>query len=1191
MQDPKLNSSLIRNYIQASQQIDLQIEQDRQAKMTNIKNNRQMRDEKTRAEKAGGSSDSIKDMDQHRITWGQLCSRLQVEESSIFSTGLSSQQAKQRNLDQGDNVLSVKSQTPWYIKLLKELTSAFSLMLWAGSALCFIAYGLDQSDPSNMYLGIVLAMVVLISGIFTFFQNAKSESIMEGFKNFIPQKCIVIRDGIEAEIQASKLTTGDIVLLKEGGKIPADIRIIESKEMRVDNSSLTGESDPLLRSPECTEPEKILETKNVAFFGTICKEGRGKGMVFNIGDNTVIGKIASLADSASNQQDSPLKREVDRFIKYITVIASSLGILFFCLGFILKYNAISNLVFAIGIIVANVPEGLIATITIALSVASMRMHAKKVLVKNLESVETLGSTSCICSDKTGTLTQNKMTIENIFYDGKIFKGHNKEKMGPRFSYEYDQNSASFTALKDAAIVGSEAFFSNSIPDKFQARIDALDKNSKRYKEDAAKIEKEWEELYKNMPYYEKPVNGDASETAIVKFFQPIEDILDTRKRFPLGKQKDGSESKVPFNSAHKFALKVVRCQTPSSEWCVFLKGAPERVWEKCSKVLYQGRDTPLDKDQMKLINHANVSFAKGGQRILGFAKYHLPRDLYPHNHKFDFKGPYNLDIPMDCLTFIGLVSLIDPPREAVPDAIKKCKTAGIKVIMVTGDQQLTAAAIAKQIGIFEDETSVELQERVGCSYEEAVEKARAIVVNGEMLTKAIAEDEGLPENKKGKKLEKWLLKPQIVFARTSPSQKLYIVKGCQKLGHIVAVTGDGVNDSPAINQADIGIAMGITGSDVAKDSADMVLLNDDFSGIIMGIEEGRKIFDNLKKCIVYALTSNIPELWPFIIFVILQIPLPLSSILVLCICIGTDMLPAISFSYEVAELDIMTRRPRYKDEHLVTANMLTYSYTQVGTLQTLAGMLCYCVTMNDFGMNVYNMFYTAILPYYPHAPADTYDPNHKYYGHSNIEAFESSPGTWDLRLINTSPDFVKGRLYGDTESGPRYLDWLFTLHKDQDIRMGHLKIDPKTGVISQTIKWTACKVFQISPVSSRPVCYSSEALKYAQTSFFFGIVITQWYHALTCRTRKIPLKDIGLKNLFMVFGWASELALCFTLGYVLPINHVFGTRDLILPHFFMPAVPMGFVIVIWDETRKWFIRNWKQDDLRYPNWCERNLCT
>ena len=703
----KLNSALIRNYVQASQQIEMQLELDRHGRMHGISKRRKMNEakKKKKEENQDSSKDSIKDMDQHKITWKQLCSRLEVDEEMIFAHGLSTEQAKDRNIKFGDNVLSERKKSPWWMKLIHEWTSPFALLLWAGSILCFIAYGLDESDPSNLYLGIVLAVVVMVTGLVTFFQNAKSESVMDGFKNFIPPKCKVIRDGKEDSINATKLVPGDIVLCYEGGRIPGDVRIIESKDMKVDNSSLTGESDPLLRSPECTEPEKILETKNVAFFGTLVKEGRGKGMVFSIGDKTVIGQIANLADTASSDL-TPLRQEINRFIKIITVIALCLGILFFCLGFALKYGIIQNLVFAIGIIVANVPEGLLATITITLSVASLRMQARKVLVKNLESVETLGSTSCICSDKTGTLTQNKMTIENIFYDGTTFKGANKEKMGPKFKYAYDSESVGFKNLLDCAIVGSEAVFSTAMPDKFIHRIDNLNKQSKSYESDRHKIEAEWNVLFESLPYYEKPVSGDASETAIVKFFQPIEDINDTRKRYPLGKQKDGAPSIVPFNSAHKFALKVVKYPTANSEWCVFLKGAPERVWDKCSHTLYQGRDILLDKQQKHIIEEANIQYAKGGQRILGFAKYHLPKAQFPADHKFLFNGPYELDIPMDCLVFIGLVSLIDPPRDAVPDAIQKCKTAGIKVIMVTGDQQLTAAAIAKDIGIFEDETSV-----------------------------------------------------------------------------------------------------------------------------------------------------------------------------------------------------------------------------------------------------------------------------------------------------------------------------------------------------------------------------------------------------------------------------------------------------------------------------------------------------
>ena len=361
--------------------------------------------------------------------------RMEITEDNL-TNGMTDDEAEKRIKKHGLNTLSERKKTPWYMKLFHELTTFFSLMLWVGGILCFVAYGLDKNDKSNMYLGIVLFIVVFSTGVITFFQNAKSDSIMEGFKNFIPPKCRVIRNGKEELITAKKLTLGDIVKVKAGERIPADLRIIESQEMKVDNSSLTGESDPLLRTIECTDPEKILETKNVAFFGTLCKEGEGKGIVFHVGDNTIIGQIAGLAATAASGK-TPLRKELDRFITMITIIALCLGLFFFISGFILKYTITQNMVFAIGIIVANVPEGLLATITITLSVAARKLAQKKVLVKNLESVETLGSTSCICSDKTGTLTQNIMTVENLWFDLNIKRGENKEKRGDNFTYEYE----------------------------------------------------------------------------------------------------------------------------------------------------------------------------------------------------------------------------------------------------------------------------------------------------------------------------------------------------------------------------------------------------------------------------------------------------------------------------------------------------------------------------------------------------------------------------------------------------------------------------------------------------------------------------------------------------------------------------------------------------------------------------------
>ena len=434
-----MNSGLIASVMQLSQMFEVEGARHISEKIKNIKKNREVRS--TKKKKAGKKEETsrqtnkIREIDFHRLEMSDFFERLNITQQNM-TEGMTKAEAEERNQVQGDNSLTERKKTPWYAKLFHELTTFFSLMLWAGSLLCFLAYGIDESDPSNLYLGIVLAFVVLSTGIITFFQNAKSDSIMEGFKNFIPPKCRVMRGGNEVLVFASKLVTGDVVKIKSGEKIPADLRIVESQEMKVDNSSLTGESDLLVRTIACSHPNKILETKNVAFFGTLCKGGEGKGVVFHIGDSTIIGQIAGLAATAKAGK-TPLRRELDRFIKMITIIALCLGLIFFLSGFILKYSVIQNLVFAIGIIVANVPEGLLATITITLSVAARKLGAKKVLVKNLESVETLGSTSCICSDKTGTLTQNVMTVEHLWYNLKVVRGENKEKRGDNFSYEYE----------------------------------------------------------------------------------------------------------------------------------------------------------------------------------------------------------------------------------------------------------------------------------------------------------------------------------------------------------------------------------------------------------------------------------------------------------------------------------------------------------------------------------------------------------------------------------------------------------------------------------------------------------------------------------------------------------------------------------------------------------------------------------
>ena len=344
--------------------------------------------------------------------------------------------------------------------------------------------------------------------------------------------------------------------------------------MRVDNSSLTGESDPLLRTVECTNKENPLETDNLAFFGTLVKEGIGRGIVIQIGDNTVIGQIANLASSAGTSK-SPLRREIDRFIYIIATFSFICGIFFFIMGFVLGYDAVTTVILTIGIIVANVPEGLLATVTAALTITAKRLSERKVLVKNLEAVETLGSTSCICSDKTGTLTQNKMTVEHLWYGGKIVKGQNYQKFGPSHSYEYDLQSSGLKALQENALLCSEAVFDNNIPVE---KVSNLQGSEAEVSKKRQQMQQDYERQLNQKLWLDRPAIGDASETALIKFFQPIEDIKQFRARYPIKEMRDKSLAKIPFNSSWKYALTICDLDRDNSTNCIFIKVNPNTLY-------------------------------------------------------------------------------------------------------------------------------------------------------------------------------------------------------------------------------------------------------------------------------------------------------------------------------------------------------------------------------------------------------------------------------------------------------------------------------------------------------------------------------------------------------------------------------------------------------------------------------------
>uniref|UniRef100_A0A8C0J1U2 Sodium/potassium-transporting ATPase subunit alpha n=1 Tax=Chelonoidis abingdonii TaxID=106734 RepID=A0A8C0J1U2_CHEAB len=979
------------------------------------------------------------------------------------SMGLTAARAAEILARDGPNALTPPPTTPEWVKFCRQLFGGFSLLLWIGAVLCFLAYGIqaamdEEPNNDNLYLGVVLAAVVIITGCFSYYQEAKSSKIMESFKNMVPQQALVIRNGEKLSINAEGVVVGDLVEVKGGDRIPADLRIISAHGCKVDNSSLTGESEPQTRSPDFTN-ENPLETRNIAFFSTNCVEGTARGVVINIGDNTVMGRIATLASGLEGGK-TPIATEIEHFIHIITGVAVFLGVSFFILSLILEYTWLEAVIFLIGIIVANVPEGLLATVTVCLTLTAKRMARKNCLVKNLEAVETLGSTSTICSDKTGTLTQNRMTVAHMWFDNQIHEADTTENQS---GASFDKSSLTWAALSRVAGLCNRAVF--------QANQE-------------------------NVPILKRAVAGDASESALLKC---IEVCCGSVKEM---RERNAKVVEIPFNSTNKYQLSIHKNANPSeSRYLLVMKGAPERILDRCSSILIHGKEQPLDEEAKDAFQNAYLELGGLGERVLGFCHLALSDDQFPEGFQFDTD---EINFPVENLCFVGLISMIDPPRAAVPDAVGKCRSAGIKVIMVTGDHPITAKAIAKGVGIISEgnETVEDIAARLNIPVSQVNPRdAKACVVHGTDLKDMTSEqlDDILTHH------------TEIVFARTSPQQKLIIVEGCQRqvrrkkiadqgwgrvngntygrLGHsqgngaIVAVTGDGVNDSPALKKADIGVAMGIAGSDVSKQAADMILLDDNFASIVTGVEEGRLIFDNLKKSIAYTLTSNIPEITPFLIFIIANIPLPLGTVTILCIDLGTDMVPAISLAYEQAESDIMKRQPRNpKTDKLVNERLISMAYGQIGMIQALGGFFTYFVILAENGF----------LP-------------------SSLVGIRVK---WDDRWVNDVEDS-----YGQ--------QWTYEQRK--------------------IVEFT---------------CH---------TAFFVSIVVVQWADLVICKTRRNSVFQQGMKNKILIFGLFEETALAAFLSYCPGMDVALRMYPL-KPSWWFCAFPYSLLIFLYDEVRKLIIR-------------------
>ena len=759
------------------------------------------------------------------------------------NSGLSSFKAEKLLSVYGFNQLSEKKKTSPLVKFLLQFKNFFSLLLLMGAALSFIG-DYFVADTGDFIIAYSLLGVTILNALFTFIQDYRAEKAMASFKNLLPQTIYALRDGKELNLETKYLVPGDVIVLNEGDRVPADARLIEVNHMKVDHSMLTGESEPQLRSLDCTS-NKELESRNMLFSGTLIRSGTGKAIIVRTANDTEIGKIAHMTDNVA-VRDSKIKKELSEFVKVISSIAIFLGVAFFIVGEFIGIDFWHAVVFGIGIIVANVPEGLLPTVTLTLSLAAQKMAKKKALVKDMESIETLGSVTIICTDKTGTLTENKLSTKQIYFDG--------------FFYDFDSFHKTFYNAE-------ENLYLHTAQNKyFSTFIDSL------YLCNNASIEK-------------KQFLGDPTDIALkeLAITQKSISAYDSASRL----------CEIPFTSESKFMITSDKTDHHHNS---YLKGSPAVVLNMCSYLIKNNSKVKLTKTELKHLLSENERLSKKGMRVLAVAYSPTKED----DEKVLLKEPY---------IFLGFIALQDAPRKHVAEAVTDCISAGIRIFVISGDQGTTVKAISQQLGIVGEES---------------------LVITSDELAKL-----------SDRELKNIIKHGNIVFAQALPEDKLRVVSALQSIGEIVAVTGDGVNDAPALKAADVGIAMGKSGTDVAKDAANIVLLDDNFATIVSAIKIGRTVFDNIKKFILYILTSNIPEILPFLFFVLFDWPLALPVLLILAIDLITDLLPGISLGIEGAESDVMKKPPRSPKAKLLTARMLLRSYGFVGPLQSLIAYLLF----------------------------------------------------------------------------------------------------------------------------------------------------------------------------------------------------------------------------------------------------------
>jgi magnesium-transporting ATPase (P-type) len=755
--------------------------------------------------------------------------------------GLSSREAARRLVQYGPNELRRRGGLRWPQELARQVTHPLALLLWVAAGLSFAV--------GSRTVAVAVLLVIVLNALFAFVQEMQAERAVEALSRYLPQHATVLRDGAPVLIEATGLVPGDLVVLEEGDRIAADVRLL-SGDLEVDMSTLTGESVPVVRSAELTDlAAHRLDAPDLVFSGSTCTGGEARGVVFATGMHTQLGRIAALSERVK-ERPSPLEAQVRRVAWLIAAIAVGMAVAFvpaavFGAGLSIR----GAVVFAVGLLAGNVPEGLLPVITLALAVAVTALARRGALVKRLSAVETLGSTDVICTDKTGTLTENRMRPMTVWTTGAT------AELDPGGARLFEGPDATLRALAEAAAACNNAF---------------LEPGESGGPDGAGPADR---------------AVGDPTEVAVLA------------AAHLLGADIDPAARELRRRHCYKFdpQRKLMSTVDASGE-CDWLhtKGAPEAVLPRCASMLaHDGEQIAMADAERARLTAQVENFAARGLRVLALARRSLPPEE-PLPERDDAERG---------LCFLGLVTMLDPPRPDAAQAVARCHTAGIRVIVITGDHPLTAAAIAHQVGIGGDQPTVVNAQRLGHLHEREL---------GTLLSGS----------------------GELVFARSSPEAKLHIAEALRVNGHVVAMTGDGVNDAPALRSADIGVAMGRSGTDVAREASTMVLTDDNFATVVAAIEAGRQVYDNVRKFICYIFAHATPEVVPFLVFALSggAVPLPLTVLQILAFDVGTETPPSLALGRERAEPGSMDRPPRPRTESVIRGPMLVRAWLFLGLL-------------------------------------------------------------------------------------------------------------------------------------------------------------------------------------------------------------------------------------------------------------------